>query len=443
MSARSEFTTVDSMPVALNNPSSPMPGSIASAPGAGASTAGAAAASGLSADFLALLARMNITLAPDAQAKVVAAMASFGDPADPSALPEIGELLETSAPEADKDKDVETDEDDEAIAAALGLPALILSMTVPVAPALETSASDRRRRRYRCRFTARQVRGRENFARRNACGPDSATARVAVRAAVLAGYVARAKGFARSFRHRTTMAPKPPIPPPTTASTSSLNTLPAHLHALSTHTQSGQDHGARELRAPVGTHAWTQQLGDELAWMAQQGRDAASLKLSPEHLGPLEVRISMREGEASVWFGAANADTRSALEQALPRLRELFASQGLALADAGVFREAPRQQNRSPSFDRQRAPTGFRHRGRAVIRRCFRGRAPARHLRLEKAGPPLRSPLRASRQCALPHSRHAQCVTGFTRRFFVTIQWHERCKGPWHRTLTQGLKSDG
>src|SRR6202008_3121695 len=121
---------------------------------------------------------------------------------------------------------------------------------------------------------------------------------------------------------------------PTTASTSGPNTLPAHLHALSTHSQSAADHGGpRELRAPVGTHAWTQQLGDELAWMAQQGRDSASLKLSPEHLGPLEVRISMREGEASVWFGAANADTRSALEQALPRLRELFASQGLALAD--------------------------------------------------------------------------------------------------------------
>jgi hypothetical protein len=32
----------------------------------------------------------------------------------------------------------------------------------------------------------------------------------------------------------------------------------------------------------------------------------------------------------------------------LPRLRELFASQGLSLADAGVFREPPRDQPKLP-----------------------------------------------------------------------------------------------
>ena len=52
----------------------------------------------------------------------------------------------------------------------------------------------------------------------------------------------------------------------------------------------------------------------------------------------------MRDDQASVWFGAANADTRAAIEQALPRLREMFAAQGMSLADAGVFREPPKQQ---------------------------------------------------------------------------------------------------
>lgn len=83
--------------------------------------------------------------------------------------------------------------------------------------------------------------------------------------------------------------------------------------------------------------------------MADRGQHSASLRLSPEHLGPLEVRISIRDDQASVWFGANHADTRAALEQALPRLRELFASQGLSLADAGVFREPPRDQPRLAS----------------------------------------------------------------------------------------------
>jgi len=102
----------------------------------------------------------------------------------------------------------------------------------------------------------------------------------------------------------------------------------------------------RGLHNPVGSSAWADELGTRLALMADRGQHTASLRLSPEHLGPLEVRISVRDDQASVWFGASHADTRAALEQALPRLRELFASQGLSLADAGVFREPPRDQPR-------------------------------------------------------------------------------------------------
>jgi len=107
----------------------------------------------------------------------------------------------------------------------------------------------------------------------------------------------------------------------------------------------------RGLHNPVGSSAWADELGTRLALMADRGQHTASLRLSPEHLGPLEVRISVRDDQASVWFGASHADTRAALEQALPRLRELFASQGLSLADAGVFREPPRDQPRlAPSL---------------------------------------------------------------------------------------------
>jgi flagellar hook-length control protein FliK len=122
-------------------------------------------------------------------------------------------------------------------------------------------------------------------------------------------------------------------------------TPPAQIHALMTaHTAAGDVDVTPDatLRAPVGTHAWKDELGTQLTWMALNNRETASLRLSPEHLGPVEVRISMNDGGASVYFGASNPDTRSALEQSLPRLRELFASNGLVLADAGVSRDAPR-----------------------------------------------------------------------------------------------------
>ncbi|HZO22934.1 MAG TPA: flagellar hook-length control protein FliK [Steroidobacteraceae bacterium] len=102
------------------------------------------------------------------------------------------------------------------------------------------------------------------------------------------------------------------------------------------------------LRAQVGTPAWSEELGGQITWMAHQGIESASLQLSPEHLGPLEVHISVHDGAASVWFGATQPDTRAALEQALPRLREMFATQGLTLMDAGVSHESPRNQSKPP-----------------------------------------------------------------------------------------------
>jgi flagellar hook-length control protein FliK len=119
----------------------------------------------------------------------------------------------------------------------------------------------------------------------------------------------------------------------------------AHMHALlNSHAVANADATDVAVQSPVGSPDWKDELGTHLTWMAVNGHEAASLRLSPDHLGPLEVRISVDDGKASVYFGAANADTRSALEQSLPRLREMFASQGLVLADAGVSRDAPRNQ---------------------------------------------------------------------------------------------------
>jgi len=81
--------------------------------------------------------------------------------------------------------------------------------------------------------------------------------------------------------------------------------------------------------------------------MSVRGQQEGSLSLTPEHLGPLEVRISVnQDSTTNVWFGAQHADTRAALVDALPRLREMFAGAGLALGHAGVSHEMPGQEAR-------------------------------------------------------------------------------------------------
>jgi flagellar hook-length control protein FliK len=101
------------------------------------------------------------------------------------------------------------------------------------------------------------------------------------------------------------------------------------------------------MDARVGTPTFTDELAAKATFIHERGLQSASLRLSPEHLGPMEIQITIKDDKASVWFGATHAETRAALEQSLPRLREMLGSQGLSLSDAGVFREPPRDQARA------------------------------------------------------------------------------------------------
>lgn len=101
------------------------------------------------------------------------------------------------------------------------------------------------------------------------------------------------------------------------------------------------------VRTAVGQPRWANELGSHLVTMSLRGQQEGSLSLTPEHLGPLEVRISVSQDTTNVWFGAQHADTRAALTEALPRLREMFAASGLSLGQAGVSHDMPRQDARN------------------------------------------------------------------------------------------------
>jgi flagellar hook-length control protein FliK len=94
------------------------------------------------------------------------------------------------------------------------------------------------------------------------------------------------------------------------------------------------------LSVPVHDARWADALAHRLVMMARDGESSASLKLVPVDLGPLDIQITVRDGEASVHFGAAHQETRNVLEASLPRLRELLGAQGLQLANASVSHQS-------------------------------------------------------------------------------------------------------
>lgn len=95
---------------------------------------------------------------------------------------------------------------------------------------------------------------------------------------------------------------------------------------------------------PVGSSGWSDAVVDKVMWFSANQLSSAEIKLNPPDLGPLQVRISTQQDQASVVFSSPHAAVRDALDQALPRLREMFGGQGLQLTDASVGGQAQRQQ---------------------------------------------------------------------------------------------------
>jgi len=96
------------------------------------------------------------------------------------------------------------------------------------------------------------------------------------------------------------------------------------------------------VSTPVGDSDWGNDIGDRVLLMANTRTANAEIRLTPAELGPLRVQLSVDEGVATVTFHSSQAATREAIEQALPRLRDLLTDNGLSLGQANVSEQDPR-----------------------------------------------------------------------------------------------------
>jgi flagellar hook-length control protein FliK len=90
------------------------------------------------------------------------------------------------------------------------------------------------------------------------------------------------------------------------------------------------------IPVPPGDHAWGKALGERVLWMVGKDMQSAEVRLTPPQLGPVEIRVSVQNDQASVSFSAAHPFTREALEAALPRLRDMLGESNLQLVDVNV-----------------------------------------------------------------------------------------------------------
>jgi flagellar hook-length control protein FliK len=88
--------------------------------------------------------------------------------------------------------------------------------------------------------------------------------------------------------------------------------------------------------SPAGTPAFAQELGEHIAWLGTQDVKQARVRLHPEDLGSMDIKVSLHHDRIDVSFAVQHPAAVHVVQQTLPQLDLLLAQHGLALGQADV-----------------------------------------------------------------------------------------------------------
>ncbi|GGA27547.1 flagellar hook-length control protein FliK [Dyella nitratireducens] len=128
--------------------------------------------------------------------------------------------------------------------------------------------------------------------------------------------------------------------PGSTADITALGNLTATAPALPSGTT-----GTHSLtaNAPVGSSGFAKELGQQITWLSGQDVKQAQIRLNPQNLGPLDVKVSVEHGRVDVSFVTQHPDTTAAVQQSLGQLHQMLGGQGLSLGHATVGQHGQQQ----------------------------------------------------------------------------------------------------
>lgn len=109
------------------------------------------------------------------------------------------------------------------------------------------------------------------------------------------------------------------------------------------------------VATPVSQPGWADDVGHQISWLADQGMSKAELVLTPPHLGRIEITLEIGSDLSTAQFVSASPLVREALEQAMPRLREMLAEGGISLGEANVSSDQPSREGQGGEQRDQRS----------------------------------------------------------------------------------------
>jgi flagellar hook-length control protein FliK len=124
-----------------------------------------------------------------------------------------------------------------------------------------------------------------------------------------------------------------------------------------------QAHGTNQAAPPIqlqstqtaGSPTFAQELGDQIAWLGGQDIKQARIRLHPEELGQLDVKVSVQHGRVDVAFIAQHPGAVTAVQQTLSQLDSMLAHHGLSLGQADVSQQ---QAGQGDSYAAQHGGNG-------------------------------------------------------------------------------------
>lgn len=115
------------------------------------------------------------------------------------------------------------------------------------------------------------------------------------------------------------------------------------------------------IAAPLGSNGWADEFSQKIRWVATQQNQVAELHLNPPNLGPLDVVLKISDNQATALFTSPHGAVREAVENALPKLREILADNGIMLGNTTVSDQSPRDRSMD-GFMNQDSGTAAQHR---------------------------------------------------------------------------------
>jgi len=106
--------------------------------------------------------------------------------------------------------------------------------------------------------------------------------------------------------------------------------------------------GLQSINTPVRHPQWGQALSQRVVLMANQKIQEAKIMLNPEKLGPVQIKLHMDKDQmVHVSMHATHQVTRDAMENAIPKLKEMLGEAGIDFGGVDVGDQSLFEQNQT------------------------------------------------------------------------------------------------